>query len=136
MSVSLLTAQELLGLFELDGAGKVLYYRMDSGGELSGTSLDMAGHNFYDEVAPFKNVEEFRRCVTDFTHGAKPADSFDFDCHYEDSDHPIRVLLARICERVNRNNTKSVLVHIRPGENTHKKTQNLRGNGDERHVDQ
>lgn len=111
MGVSLLTAQELLGLFELDALGKVLYYRMDS----AGTSPDMTGHNFYDEVAPFDNVEEFRRCVTDFTRGKKAADSFDFDCHYGGSDHPIRVLIARICERVNRNSTKSVLVHIRQG---------------------
>ena len=112
MSASLLTAQEVLGLFELDDAGKVLYYRMDS----TGTSLpDMTGHNFYDEVARFDNVEEFRRCVTDFTRGEKAADSFEFDCHYDGSDHPVRVLLARIRERVNRNNTKSVLVHIRRG---------------------
>ena len=111
MSISLLTAQELLGLFELDTFGKVLYYRMDS----AGTSPDMTGHNFYDEVAPFENVEEFRRCVTDFTRGEKAADSFDFECHYDGSDHPVRVLLARISERVNRHNTKSVLVHIRRG---------------------
>ena len=111
MSVSLLTAQELLGLFELDAVGKILYYRMDS----AGTSPDMTGHNFYDEVAPFENVEEFRQCVTDFTQGAKAADSFDFDCHYDGSDYRVRVLMARICERVDRNNTKSVLVHIRRG---------------------
>ena len=111
MSVALLTAQELLGLFELDALGKVLYYRMDSAGK----SPDMTGHNFYDEVAPFENVEAFRQCVTDFTLGAKPADSFDFDCHYDGSDHPVRVLLARISERLNRNDTKSVLVHIRQG---------------------
>ena len=111
MSVSLLTKQELLGLFELDVAGNVLYCRMD----LADTSPDMTGHNFYDEVAPFENVGEFRQCVTDFTRGLKPADSFDFDCHYDGSDHPVRVLLARICERVNQNNTKSVLVHIRRG---------------------
>lgn len=111
MSVSLLTAQEMLGLFELDALGKVLYYRMDS----PGTSPDLTGHNFYDEVAPYENVEEFRQCVTDFTRGEKAADSFHFDCHYGGSDHPVRVLLARICERVNLNNTKSVLVHIRRG---------------------
>ena len=111
MSALILTAPELLGLFELDDAGKVLYYRMDS----AGTSPDMTGHNFYDEVAPFENVEQFRQCVTDFTRGAKAADSFDFDCHYDGSDNPVRVLLARICERVNLNNTKSVLVHIRQG---------------------
>lgn len=118
MSVSLLTAQELLGLFELDAVGKVLYYRMDS----AGTPPDMTGHNFFDEVARFDNVEEFRQCVTDFTLGAKPADSFDFDCHYDGSDHPVRVLLARICERVNQSNTKSVLVHIRRGVSLERRT--------------
>jgi hypothetical protein len=99
MSVSLLSAEQVLGLFELDALGKVLYYRMDS----AGTSPDLTGHNFYDEVARFANVEAFRRCVTDF----------DFDCQYDGSDHPVRVLLARISERLNRNDTKSVLVHIK-----------------------
>ena len=117
MSASLLTVQELLGLFELDDAGKILYYRMDSAGTPPGTppgtSPDMIGHNFYDEVAPFQNVDEFRRSVTDFRGGGKPADSFDFDCHCDGCDHPVRVLLARIREHVNQNNTKSVLVHIR-----------------------
>ena len=70
MSVSLTTAQELLGLFELDDAGKVLYCRMDSAGEPSGTSQDIVGHNFYNEVAHFENVDEFRRCVTEFTRSA------------------------------------------------------------------
>ena len=111
MSVSLLTAQQILGLFDLDTVGKVLYYRMDS----AGTPPNMTGLNFYDEVAPFKNVEEFRQCVSDFTRSEKAADSFDFDCHYDGSDHPVRVLLARISERLNQNKTKSVLVHIRRG---------------------
>ena len=111
MSASLLSGQEVLGLFELDDDGKVLYYRTDS----ANTSRDMTGHNFYEEIAPFENVKEFRRCVTDFTRGTKAADSFDFDCRYDGCDHPVRVLLARICERVNLNNTKSVLVHIRRG---------------------
>jgi hypothetical protein len=131
MSASLLTTQELLlGLFELDDGGKVLYYRLDS----TGSSPDMTGHNFYDEVAPFENVKEFRQCVTDFTRSAKPADSFDFACHYDGSDHPVRVLLARIGERVNRHNTKSVLVHIRRGV-TLTRSRNTEVNRHERHVD-
>ena len=119
MSAMILTGPKLLGLFELDDVGRVLYYRMDSAELLP----DMTGHNFYDEVADFENVEDFRRCVTDFTRGVKAADSFDFDCHYDGSDQSVRVLLARIRENVNRNITKSVLMHIRPGINTHK-TQN------------
>ena len=113
MSASLLTAQEPLGLFELDAAGKVLYHRREASDESSRTSPDMAGTNFYDDVARFENVENFRRCVTEFISGSKVADSFDFDCHYEGSNHPVRVLLARICEHLNRDVTRSVLVHIR-----------------------
>lgn len=127
--VSLFTAEEMLGLFELDALGKVLYYRMDS----DDTSPDMTGHNFYDEVARFENVDQFRQCVTDFTQGEKAADSFDFDCRYEGSAHPVRVLLARICERVNHKNTKSVLVHIRRGVTL---DEDSRGEWDERDVDQ
>jgi hypothetical protein len=130
MSASLLTARELFGLFELDGAGKILYYRTDD----ARLSPDKTGHNFYDEVAPFENVEEFRQCVTDFTRGGKVADSFEFDCHYNDFNHPIRVLLARICERVNLHTTKSVLVHIRQGI-TLTGPRNTEVNGNERDVD-
>jgi hypothetical protein len=116
MSVSLLTTQELYGLFELDDAGTVLYYRIEPGREeTDGASPDMAGRNFYDEVVPFENVEEFRQCVTRFTRGGSPADSFNFDCLYEGLAQPVKVLLARIRERVNHDRTKSVLVHIRRG---------------------
>src|SRR4051794_23040076 len=113
MSISLLKAEQLFGLFELDASGTVLYYRTEPVGERSVTPPDMAGHNFYDEVAPFENIEEFRRCVTAFTQGASPADSFNFDCRYEGWGERVKVLLARICERVNQSETKSVLVHFR-----------------------
>ena len=122
MSASVLAVQELLGLFELDDAGKVLYHRPDSGSEPNATSRDMEGRNFY-EFAPFENVEEFRRCVMEFTRSAKAADSFAFDCRCDGSAHPVKVLLARIRECIDRTNTKSVLVHIRREENTHEKTQ-------------
>ena len=113
MSISLTTAQELLGLFELDGAGKVLYYRKDLAGEPGGASMDIVGHNFYNEVAHFENVDEFRRCVTEFTRSATAADSFEFECRYGSSAHRVKVLLARICESVNRENTKSILVYLK-----------------------
>jgi hypothetical protein len=113
MSASVLTGQEFLGLFEIDKAGKVLYYRMDSGGEPGGTSPDIVGHDFYNEVARFENVDEFRRCVTEFIRSATAADSFDFECRYGDSAHRVKVLLARICESGNRENTKSTLVYLK-----------------------
>lgn len=112
MSVSSMTAQELSGLFELDDTGKVLYYRMDSGGEPSNTAPDIVGHNFYNEIARFENVDEFRRCVTEFISSATAADSFDFECRYGSSAHRVKVLLARICESVNPKNTKSILLYV------------------------
>jgi hypothetical protein len=112
MSIAMLTAQELFGLFELDAVGTVLYYRIDPA-DPGAASPNAAGHNFYDEVVPFQNVEEFRDCVTQFTQGAMPADSFDFDCRYEDTAHPVKVLMARITEKLDLSNTKSVLVHFR-----------------------
>jgi hypothetical protein len=118
MSMGLLTAKELFGLFELDAAGTVLYYRIEPSEEHGATSPDTAGRNFFDEVAPFENVEEFRHCVTQFTHGAKLADSFNFNCRYEGCAQPVRVLMARIREDVNRLNTKSVLVHFRRAPDT------------------
>jgi hypothetical protein len=108
-----MTEQEPLGLFELDDAGKVLYYRMDVAGELGVSSPDIVGHNFYNEVAHFENVEEFRQCVTEFTRSATAADTFDFECRYGGSAHRVKVLLARICESVNRENTKSILVYLK-----------------------
>ena len=113
MNGSAMTAQEILGLFELDDAGKVLYYRKDLPGEPGATSEDIVGHNFYNEVAHFENVDQFRRCVTEFTRSATAANSFDFECRYGNSAHRVKVLLARICDSVNRNNTKSVLVYLK-----------------------
>lgn len=113
MSASLLIGEELLGLFELDEVGTVLYSRIEPDKEPGGRGPDMAGRNFYDEVATFENVEEFRRLVTEFTRGAGLADSLRFDCRYAGRVHPVRVLLARISERTSNGRAKSVLVHIR-----------------------
>jgi len=57
--------------------------------------------------------EEFERCVTEFTRSATAADSFHFECRYGDIAHRRKVLLARICDSVNRNNTQSVLVYLK-----------------------
>ena len=49
MSVSLLTVEELFGLFELDASGMVLYHRIEPVvREARATPPDMAGRNFYD----------------------------------------------------------------------------------------
>ena len=115
MSTIFMTEQKLFGLFELDPTGTVIYSRIEGDGNRLETIPDFSGHNFYEEVAPFSNVEEFRLRVHQFTRGATAADNFNFDCRYGDEVTPVRVLLARIRERSSSECTKSVLVHIRKG---------------------
>jgi len=105
---------KLFGLIELDSAGTVLYTRFEPRvAPPSGGATDYIGLNFYREVAPFRNVAEFRELLDGFSRGSLPAHSMDFTCDYEDGPLPVRVLLARIRERSTTDVTKSILVHIR-----------------------
>jgi hypothetical protein len=106
--------RKMFGLIELDSAGTVLYTRIEPDGESRpGRAPDYTGQNFYTEVAPFRNVADFRKRLDDFSRGSQPAHTLDFTCDYEDGPLLVRVLLARIRERTQSDATKSVLVHIR-----------------------
>jgi hypothetical protein len=113
MSASLLNQRKLFGLFELDPAGTVLYSRIEPDGEATSSAPNVAGHNFFNEVAPFENAEELRRRISVFANSDGQADNFNFTCQCDDGPLPVRVLLACIRERSNGRNTKSILVHIR-----------------------
>jgi len=107
-------ANKLYGFVELDPAGTVLYTRFEADGALPfGSAPDYTGRNFYTEVASFRNVVEFRNQLERFSRGSQPALSLDFTCDYEDGPVQVRVLLARIRERSQSDETKSILVHIR-----------------------
>jgi hypothetical protein len=113
MSTSLLKQQQLLGLFELDPAGTVLYSRVESDGDADSAMQSMAGHDFFNEVASFANAEELRRRISAFTNSEAQADNFHFTCLCDGGPLLVKVLLARIRERSNGRRTKSVLLHIR-----------------------
>lgn len=103
------------GLVEIGPDGTVLYSRLEGdGGRAAGSGpLDLTGRNFFSEVAPFKNVADFRRLLDGFGRGTQPALSADFVCDYDDGPLAVRVLFARIRERTELDVTKSILVHIR-----------------------
>ena len=106
--------RKLFGLVELDAAGTVLYTRFESdGARENGVAPDYMGCNFYTEVASFRNVADLRSEIDKFSRGSQPAHSIDFICDYEDGPVQARVLLARIRERSQADETKSVLMHIR-----------------------
>ncbi|HEY0404157.1 MAG TPA: hypothetical protein VGC89_00410 [Pyrinomonadaceae bacterium] len=113
VNASLLSQQKLFGLFELDPAGNVLYSRIEPDGDNNAVAPDVAGRNFFDDVAPQESAEELRRRITVFTHSEVQADNFHFSCQCGDGPLLVKVLLARICERSNGRQTKSILVHIR-----------------------
>jgi hypothetical protein len=73
----------------------------------------MTGRNFFSEVAPFKNVEEFRRCLDNFRGSSQQTNIMRFTCHYDDGPLDVRLLLARISERSEHDATKAILIHIR-----------------------
>ncbi|HEX7313804.1 MAG TPA: hypothetical protein VF297_07775 [Pyrinomonadaceae bacterium] len=106
--------RKLYGLVELDSSGTVLYARFEGDAAPPlGVTPDYTGLNFYAEVAPFRNVVEFRNQLDRFSRGSQPAYSMDFTCDCEDGPVPVRVLLARIRECSRTDATGSVLVHIR-----------------------
>lgn len=115
MSSVILQQQKLFGLLELDAAGTVLYSRLegDGTGDLDCSVADVTGHNFFSEVVSFLNVEEFQQRLETFDRSSEQANSFEFNCDYEDGSIAVRVLLARIRERSNDYRTKSLLVHIK-----------------------
>jgi hypothetical protein len=113
MNASLLDQQKLFGLFELDPSGIVLYSRPEPDAETGGPAPDVSGRNFFREVAPFENAEEFRRRVINFINGDGQADNFLFTYRCDDGPRPVKVLLARIRERSSGTRTKSILMHIR-----------------------
>jgi hypothetical protein len=100
---------QLLGLIELDQAGTVLYARL----EKDDVRRDLSGLNFFSEVAPFSNVEEFRRRIDEFTSGCEQANRFNFTCNFDDGEVRVRVLVARMGQRTGGERAKSILVHIR-----------------------
>ena len=91
----------------------MLYSRIETEGGSGCAPSDVTGHNFYSEVAPFLNVQEFHQRLDTFDRGGEQANSFVFNCDYEDGPVPVQVLLARIRGRSADEVTKSILVHIR-----------------------
>ncbi len=116
MSSPVISRQQICGLLELDAAGTVLYSSVERNVKSNDSTGDVVGHNFYSEVAPFINVEEFQQHLDNFNRSGAQAHGFAFTCHYADGAVPVRVLLARVRDHANRSRTNSLLIHIRKAE--------------------
>lgn len=113
MTASVLINQKFFGLVELSRDGTVLYSRIERDGDRHNPAPSITGRNFFSEVAPFQNVEEFQKCLDGFSRSSQQANSIPFTCQYEDGPVRVKVLFARVHERSQHDVTKSILVHIR-----------------------
>jgi photoactive yellow protein len=104
-----------MGVFELDTAGTVMYSRVNPNVNAASftPSSDLVGRNFFDEVAPFKNIEEFRRRFRHFARGSDSAEKFTFTCQFEEHPAEMKVMLTRISEREFDEDKKLIIVDIR-----------------------
>lgn len=106
------SVQELpFGLVELDGVGTILYFNPES---KEGEAPALIGRNFFTDVRPVAEAEEFQRHIKSFRRSKAPSHSFNFTFNFEPgSPLPVRVLLARIHEQTVDGGRDSVFVHIR-----------------------
>ena len=104
------TEQKLMGIFELDEEGTILYSSIES---ISGYMYREPGYdgaNFFSEVASFMNKDEFQRRFDLFRLDETRACSFGFTCEYPDGPFSVKVVMARLL--MDRNHA-SFLVHLR-----------------------
>ncbi len=114
MGISVTNNQKFFGLVELDASGRVVFCSpMGENNFSSNIAEGVRGRDFFTEVAPFENAEEFRQCINNFRVSSRQASSINFTCRYKDGPLNVRVLLARIRERSDEHLTKSILVHMR-----------------------
>jgi hypothetical protein len=113
MNTLLLEEANFFGLFELDDSGTVLYSRIEADDRSHVEEAHLTGLDFFNQIVPFENKEEFRQRIARFARSQIQADHFIFNCRINNGSLPVRVLLARIRERSDAGQLKSILVHIR-----------------------
>ena len=102
-----------IGLYEINDAGTVLYCRTTAENLSSEKFAAAVGRNFFDEVAPFENMEELRRHFRNFITSRSTTDTFTFSCQVNNTNIPAKVLLVRIIERSNNERDKTTIIDIR-----------------------
>jgi len=112
MSVKFSDQEESLGIFELDDDGTVIYSSFEESNSWVGAEKDIKGRDFFNEVLAFTNVAELQRRLEAFKAEEIPARSFDFVCHFHQQSVPVKVLLARLCDKLD-GQPRSILIHLR-----------------------
>lgn len=102
--------QKLLGLFELDVDGKVLYSSFQTEEGAMVRQLGFDGVDFFEAIARFANVEDFHHRFDLFRLAGARSSSFQFRCEYPEGPHDVRVVMARLMTDAS---PESFLVHFK-----------------------
>lgn len=103
----------IFGLFEIDDAGTVLYARRRINDELSEADPQIAGRDFFNEVAGFHNTGELRHHFRRFIVSGRPVDSFVFNCLYDTETVQTRIFMTRAHESDSEIKAGIVILEIR-----------------------
>ena len=109
MTDSTLPLLKLLGLFEIDEGGNILYSRSDPEAK---PLIDMTGRNFFELASPETRMT-LETKINRFVSGHDQADSFYITHRHSDGEQRVKVLLGRIRHHNDGNASNSVLVHLR-----------------------
>jgi hypothetical protein len=101
---------KLLGLFELDDRGTVLYSSFETAEGTMIRQPGFDGSDFFEVIACFSNVEDFHHRFDVFRMAGARSSSFEFTCQYPDGPRAVRVILARLTDD---SAPESFLVHLK-----------------------
>jgi len=90
-----------------------MYSKIESGDYSAHGRTKFIGLNFFEEVAPFKNVEEFRRRFRYFAQGSGSSQKFNFVCQFDELPLEVKVMLTQISESEFDVRSKLIIVDIR-----------------------
>lgn len=109
MTAYLDSSNFISGLFELDRSGMVLYSRFRKTNELMDLTEQLAGQNFFDDVADFENIKDFHYLFRNFVSSDELTDNFIFNCRTLEKIIPLRVMILRTSE-IRQTKTKDILI--------------------------
>ena len=105
---------DIIGLFELDNSGTVLYRRPVENNVLLGCSEPQAvGKDFFQDVVSFQNRDDLKRYFKRFVTSDRSVDNFIFDCLCNDETIKTRISMTRGSESGSDRNANIVILEIK-----------------------
>jgi len=100
---------DIVGWFELDHHGTVLYYRPVIGNGLGNSVPQLVGKDFFGEVMGSPGSDSLRRHFRSFVTSERPVENFVFDCFRDNETVKTKVSMTRGHES-NSDHTEGIII--------------------------